>query len=182
MNDLEAIYRRPESVEAMELGLSPLHARIKAMECVLHISYKLGLQKPEWRVTPKTRPDVEKRQAEIKRDLKNHLGIKVDAVKSGFGSSNNGNLSRRFFGNVEVTADITSFDPRLLLNLSVLLDVVNCNIPINIKKFAKYCRETAQLYVELYSWYYMPNTIHKLLIHEPQIAQIADLPLGALGE
>ena len=65
---------------------------------------------------------------------------------------------------------------------SVILEVVNYNVPINIPKFAEYCQQCAQLYVELYSWYHMPNALHRLLIHGPRIAQLADFPLGALGE
>ncbi|EFN77836.1 hypothetical protein EAI_11743, partial [Harpegnathos saltator] len=35
--------------------------------------------------------------------------------------------------------------------------------------FGTYCYETAQLYVRLYSWYFMPASVHKLLVHGASI-------------
>ena len=78
-------------------------------------------------------------------------------MKLGFGSTNNGNRIRNNgrsftrFKSVELMASIIGSDENLLKRLSVILDVIN--IPINIPKFAEYCRETAHLYEESYPWY-----------------------------
>lgn len=48
--------------------------------------------------------------------------------------------------------------------------------------FAKYTLDTAKLYVELYPWYPMTPTLHKILIHGPTIVQYALLPIGQLSE
>lgn len=42
--------------------------------------------------------------------------------------------------------------------------------------------KTARKFVELYPWYYMPTSVHKLLIHSPQIVAHALLPIGQLSE
>ncbi|XP_076248005.1 uncharacterized protein LOC143187644 [Calliopsis andreniformis] len=34
----------------------------------------------------------------------------------------------------------------------------------------------------LYPWYYMPSTVHKLLIHGAEVIQTAALPIGQLSE
>ena len=39
MNNLDAVILRTNSPEALKFGISPLHARIKFIECILHISY-----------------------------------------------------------------------------------------------------------------------------------------------
>lgn len=39
---------------AVKMGMFPLHARIKFMECVLHISYNLPFKC--WRTNAETRP------------------------------------------------------------------------------------------------------------------------------
>lgn len=49
-------------------------------------------------------------------------------------------------------------------------------------KFGEYCEDTAERYLSLYSWYYMPNTIHKVLIHGSKIISAAMLPIGMLSE
>lgn len=52
---------------------------------------------------------------------------------------------------------------------------------IDPEKFGTYCYETAELYVSLYSWYYMPNTVHKVM-HGRQKISAAVLPIGMLSE
>lgn len=45
MNNMKIIGRRQINQEAYKYGLSPLHALIRFMECVLHVSYRLGFMK-----------------------------------------------------------------------------------------------------------------------------------------
>lgn len=55
--------------------------------------------------------------------------------------------------------------------------------PINTDTFADYAQKTAQLYVELYSWYFMPASVHKLLLHGAEIIKhFSILPIGQLSE
>ena len=42
--------------------------------------------------------------------------------------------------------------------------------------------ETAELYVSLYPWYYMPPTVHKVLIHGAKVIREAIVPIGQLSE
>ena len=51
-----------------------------------------------------------------------------------------------------------------------------------MEKFREYCLETARLYVELYPWYYMPSSMHKILIHGADICEASPLPMGKLTE
>lgn len=53
---------------------------------------------------------------------------------------------------------------------------------INLYLFKAYALETAYLYTEKYSWYSMPPTVHKVLIHGPTIIENALLPIGQLSE
>ena len=48
--------------------------------------------------------------------------------------------------------------------------------------FKKYCIDTGKLYLSLYSWYYMPPTVHKVLIHGPYVAKNCVLPIGCFTE
>ncbi|XP_059218493.1 uncharacterized protein LOC131998140 [Stomoxys calcitrans] len=42
--------------------------------------------------------------------------------------------------------------------------------------------DTAKLFVDLYGWYYMPVTVHKILVHGSKIIAEAILPIGMLSE
>lgn len=48
---------------------------------------------------------------------------------------------------------------------------------INLEKFEAYTLETAELYVSLYPWY-IPSSVHKILIHGTDIIRSALLPIG----
>lgn len=49
-------------------------------------------------------------------------------------------------------------------------------------KFRVYCRETADLFVSKYSWYNMPQAVHKLLMHRADIIESFPLPVGCFSE
>ena len=54
---------------------------------------------------------------------------------------------------------------------------------INAESFGSYTVETARIYVTNYGWYYMPSSVHKILLHgENIIKHFAVLPIGQLSE
>ena len=53
---------------------------------------------------------------------------------------------------------------------------------LDIKAFQEYCDETLYCILEKYSWYVLPPTVHKLLVHGPYIAAKLDLPIGQYSE
>lgn len=149
MNNLEVLRTKPVSEEGLQFGISPLHAMIKFMECILHIAYNKSFSK--WKVSKDTKHEREKAKAEIQRNLKLVLGINVDMVKQGMGSTNDGNTSRRFFANPSITADVLGVDENLIHRLSTILTAINSNFEIDAEKFKVYCLDTAERYIELYS-------------------------------
>lgn len=50
---------------------------------------------------------MEARKVKIQDELKEKLGILVDVPKQNFGNSNDGNLGRKFFSNVDIVSDVT---------------------------------------------------------------------------
>jgi len=51
---------------------------------------------------------------------------------------------------------------------------------ININAFQQYTMNTAKLYVKLYPWYYMPASVHTILIHGVTVIESALLPIGKI--
>lgn len=180
-NNLEKISSRDVNVTNFKFGISSLHAWIRCFECCLHLSYKLDIKKWQAR-DPKDKEIVSKKTADTQAAFRQQLGLIVDQPKQGFGSTNDGNTARRFFQNATISSDITSIDVRLIQRFHVILQVISSGREIDVFKFKEYAWETAELYVELYPWYPMPTSVHKLLIHGPEIIASALLPIGQMSE
>lgn len=167
--------------EHFGFGLSTLHAWIRCFECFLHISYKLNIKKWQAR-SDEDKADIKIRSDEIKLKFKKEMGLIVDKPKPGFGSSNDGNTARRFFNNAEMSAQITGLDVTIIKEFDVILRTLSSGFEINLVEFKKFCLETRKHYLSLYSWYYMPATVHKILIHSTEVIKAALLPIGQLSE
>jgi hypothetical protein len=106
----------------------------------------------------------------------------VDFVQRGQGSTNNGNVARRFFECPATTAAIIGLDESLIRRFAVILQALSSMKTINIDAYREFANETAKLYVHLYPWYYMTPTVHKILIHGAEIIQHALVAIGQLSE
>ena len=98
----------------------------------------------------------------------------------GHGTTNDGNTARCFFKNAEKSAQITGIDVNLINRFNNILSVMASGRNINIKKFQNYGIETAKLFLALYPWFYMPASVHKILIHGAEVIRHALLPIGNL--
>ena len=110
---------------------------------------------------------IEKSKVDIQENSKTNLGLIVDVPQSGGCLSNNENTARRFFSeeNNENVSKIIRFYPTLLLRFTIILITINCGYKINATEFNKFAKEIAAMYIEKYQWYYMPASVHKILIH-----------------
>lgn len=88
----------------------------------------------------------------------------MDKVVQGKGTSNTGNVARRFFKDAEKVAEITGFNLNLLKCFSIILTVISCGHEVNAENFGKHTTETSELYVQFYNWYRIPLSVHKIYI------------------
>lgn len=108
--DFNNLSRRKEiNEDTLKFGLSTLHARIRLFEAVLHLAYKLPVKKWQLRADNE-KQIVQQRKKEIQDEFRTKLGLIVDVPKAGFGNSNDGNTSRRFFADHELSATITGIE------------------------------------------------------------------------
>lgn len=77
---------------------------------------------------------------------------------------------------------ILGIDEELIKRFATILKVINSGYPIKSTEFERYCLETAERYIHLYDWYYMPTSVHKILMHGANVIQNAILPIGELSE
>lgn len=181
MNNLDAVLIKESNTQNYELGLSTLHAWIRFMECLLHISYRLDFCKSAAR-TEAEKNSLKERKNLVYINFKNQIGLYVDVPRQGSGSSNDGNTARRFFRDPELTAKITGVDKNLVKRFGIILQTLSCGRDINISEFKSYCLETAELYVSLYGWYKMPATVHKILIHSADMIQRFNIAIASFSE
>ena len=99
----------------------------------------------------------------------------------GSGTSKEGNTARRFYKNYPQSARITGVNKNLILIFCVNLHSISSGFKVNIEKFNNY-KNTAKLFVKEYSWFYMPATGHKILVHAADIVSGAILPIKQLSE
>ncbi|XP_030766971.1 uncharacterized protein LOC115890777 [Sitophilus oryzae] len=180
-NRIDEMITKTVKVENLQFGLSVLHGWIRFFECLLHVAYKLPIQK--WQARgPGDKDIVNKTKLEIQKMFKERTGLIVDKPKPGFGNSNDGNTARRFFADPELSSEITKIDIDLIKKMHIILIVVSSGHEINVEKFRLFALSTARHFVEKYPWYPMPPTLHKFLIHGPEIISAALLPIGQLTE
>jgi hypothetical protein len=111
------------------------------------------------------------------------MGLKVDYVRSGDeGTSNDGNTSRRFFDNPQKAAEITVIKEILIKRCSTILKAMSFGYEINKEPFSKYAIETVTFLVKEYPWYYMPSSVHKILLHGSLVISAALLPIGQISK
>ena len=87
-----------------------------------------------------------------------------------------------FFEHTITSATIIDVDESLIHCFYVIPQALSSGHNVNCDKFRKYYLQTARKYVNLYPWYYMPTSVHKILIHGPEIVAHALLPIGQLSE
>ena len=106
------------------------------------------------------------------------MGLIVDRPKPGYGNTNDDNTVRRFFLNPEKSGDIMGFYVELIKKFSVLLRTLSSGHEIDSVKFENLCFKTRTLYLNLYSWYYMSVTVHKILTHNTEVLKLSILLIG----
>ena len=181
MNNLDLVYNKSINEDIYKYGLSTLHMWIRCMECILHISYNMDFKKLGARGEDKLLQKAKKEMTQ--QEFFRVTGLLIDIVKQGYGTTNDGNTARRFFRDYERSAEITGVDGRLIKRFAVILQAISSGRNIDTEKLRQYCKGTAELYVSLYPWYYMPASIHKLLVHGADICEhYSFIPIGMLSE
>jgi len=167
--------------ETLQFGLTILHARIRLFERILHVAYKLPVQKWQLR-SEDEKAIVKQRKLEIQEELRTKMGLLVDVPKPGCGNTNDGNRSQKFFADPELAGAITGIYVNLIYRFKVILEVISSGHKINKEKYSKYATDTAEMYVPLYPWHPLTPTMHKILIHGAIVIENILLPIGQLSE
>lgn len=178
-NDLHKSFP-PLSPDTLKHGIAPLHCCIRSMEALLKASYRRTLKMHA--VSKHLKPIIEQEKCKIVTELHEKVGIVVDKVKPGFGTTNTGNIAKRFFSQPDIVAEILQLPIQLVNNFSIITRLLNLQIPLNWKNVTPLLQNTKKLWIEHLSWFPMPPSIHKVLEHAPQIGLSTQLTFGELSE
>jgi hypothetical protein len=185
MNDLTNKFE-PIGRDKMKYGISPLHAWIRSLEFLLHLAYRDVDNLRIWRVPGGDKnPTLLDRKHVIQDRMLEELALRVDFPKpGGAGNTNDGNTARTVFSlkNRTEVVSILNLEEGLIKDLHIILCVISSHLPIDPTKFGRFCRGVFERYVDKYKWFYLPVTIHKILVHGEEIVRSANLPLGMLSE
>ncbi|XP_065678280.1 uncharacterized protein LOC136093223 [Hydra vulgaris] len=175
MNDIDKVLLKLHTQNELQYGISTLHAWIRTFECLIHIAYKLPVKKWSARL-PADKQQIEMQKKKIQLAFQEKIGLIVDRPKAGgSGTSNDGNTSRRAFQNEQLFSEITGLNFELIKMFHVVLTCISCGFELDAVLFREYCTHTARFYVECYPRYYMPQSIHKMLVY-------MTLPIGLFSE
>ncbi|VVC25627.1 Hypothetical protein CINCED_3A005506 [Cinara cedri] len=111
------------------------------------------------------------------------MGLLVDVPRlDGSGTSNDENTERRFFANPHLTSTTTGINKEVIKRFGIILQVISSGYKIDVQLFDNYAIETAKLFVIQYFWFYLPASVHTILLHGSIIIENALLPIGLLSE
>ena len=168
-NDLEHVMKFKVDESSLIFGISPLHMLIRGLEYILHLSYRLSLE--IWRVPKKSQPQMLERKNFILRSFKEHAGWIIDKVRPGQGNYNCGNLGRKVLSDATTMSRITGMNIDLIRNLHFMLTAINSGYPINVNSFREIGLRTYKLHIQHYNWFKLPQSMHRLFLHVPDIAE-----------
>lgn len=61
---------------------------------------------------------------------------------------------------------------------TIILKTTASGYEIQTEEFEKYNLDTTKLYVHLYPWYYMHDSVYKIVLHEAKVIQTVQLSKG----
>ncbi|GAB0100724.1 uncharacterized protein DMENIID0001_168090 [Sergentomyia squamirostris] len=118
----------------------------------------------------------------ICQEFRKDLRIRVDEPLQGSANTNSGNTNRTFFRNSSYVTEITGLIEILISRFQTIIEAISCDQPVDAKKFDSYARETAHLYIQLYSWLPMALTMHNILLHDGKVIEYFIVLIGQLIE
>ena len=162
----------------LRFGLSILHFSLNSFRNIMNIAVRLDFKERDCRGEErKAKRDLQHERICI--EFKQKLNLVIDVPKTGgFGTTTDGNSCRKAFENAEVFAEITNVDVGLISRIWLISIAISTRIELCPNKFKSFCDDTRLLYHELYSWYPMCPSMHRVLVHGHEFIREVTAPIG----
>eukprot|EP00732_Lithocolla_globosa_P003891 Lithocolla_globosa_v1_NODE_3318_length_1702_cov_3.186400.p1 type:complete len:339 gc:universal NODE_3318_length_1702_cov_3.186400:599-1615(+) len=182
MMDLAYLDSLVVSTDNLVNALPCMHFWIRSFEYVWHMAIRpSGIFR---RNTAELKEESKQRKKQLQTEFKARLGLFVDfPLPGGAGSTIDGNLARRCFGEPETFAEFTSVSLSLIKRLGVVARTLSCGFQIDSSKFKIFTRRTYELCcTDELKWYPLPASVHCVLLHAWLLVDLFDVPLTYLSE
>ena len=136
--NLEAIWNKDKNVDKniLKLGICSLHLWICSMEWVFNTACKLPAVKQGRKVPAKYSREFIENKKKFQHLFKTQLKIRVSFVRKGTGTSNTGNVGRKFLNNPFVTGRILNLNTTMIkLFRDLLIDMNSTTARPDVKIF-----------------------------------------------
>jgi hypothetical protein len=169
---------------SLDYGVAPLHFGIRTFEFFLHVGFNQDFQ--QWQARGETNKALKaRRKFQIQADLERQLAIKVCHVRPGGGTSNTGNVARRALNAPDVLGRACGVPAEMVKLARTLWILLACPYEVDPEKFQALCKRFRELYfnpANNVSWYKLPPTVHKVVVHGAAILRKSPVPVGLLSE
>ncbi|CAG7819533.1 unnamed protein product [Allacma fusca] len=136
----------------------------------------------QWQARGDLKIPYKAEKARIQKEIWEQLKLRVDYPNPTGGTSNDGNTARRAFQNFKTFARILNVREDIVRDFRTVLITLSSQFPINPGRFKVHCISLFNKLMDEYSWYLLPSSIHKILIHGAEIISASPLPVGMLAE
>ncbi|GFY74231.1 hypothetical protein TNIN_172581 [Trichonephila inaurata madagascariensis] len=162
MDDLEALKTRQIVAGNVKLGISTLHYWIKGFESLPHLSYRLDIKKLSMRKANRLLVNARKKKVQRKFRHQSEIWWMLLAL----GPQMMTMLLENSSVAPVIASSITEIGEIMIRKLPLVMITIACGHEIDSQKFKEFCLAPAKFYLALYFWYYMLQSLHKVLIQE----------------
>ena len=124
----------------------------------------------------------DERKKVVQKNVYEKIGVRVDQVLQGHGTTNTGNIARKCFQYQEAFSKALQINGELVANIAKIILAFKCKQQLRLDTLEQFCWETYCLYYKLYPWARMSPTLHKLLKHGCEISRQLPLPQAYYAE
>ena len=171
--------------ELIRLGICPLHCKLRSMEFLFSVAVKLRAKNDKRDITDDEK--MKRAKQEIQQEFVDLLGIRINYLKQGKGTSNNGNSATRLFENPEISARIFRIRVDIVKGFSKQLGKINSVTTLHDPE--EYKESSRKLFEDIVTDFghvaNMPPTVHRFIVHGHiflQWAKEVNIPLGQFSE
>jgi hypothetical protein len=91
-----------------------------------------------------------------------------------------GGIIPQIFQKFNNSADIKGAHKNVIKRFGNILFAMSSDHEVNVSEFKMYTIDTAKLFISLYPLFFMPSSVHKILIHGADVIIAAILPIGKI--
>nr|XP_047142895.1 uncharacterized protein LOC124817133 [Hydra vulgaris] len=169
----------------LKLGICSLHLWMRCMEWIFNTACKLPAVKQGRNIPSQKSKEFIENKKKFQHLFKIQLNIRVSFVRKGCGTTNTGNVARKFFNNPIVTGKILNLDIRMIkLFRDLLIDINRTTTRPDIKVFKQKSEHLFALITndKFLKTIPMSQPVHRVIVHGTSFMRYFKYPIESAIE